>query len=207
MKLQVAFDVKSYSHLQKIMKDIHRHIDILEVGTLLLKSEGVETIKKAKKDFGLPVFADLKCMDAGKFEVQIAADAGADYITILGASYENNIKEFIDECKKSKVKSVVDSINCPNDKILRTQDMGIDVIELHTGYMNKVGSRPWDDIEQIYNKAKVPIFMSGGMGSANLKDMERFKPKIDTVVVGRAIVYSDNPKEEAKKIRSILDTF
>jgi 3-keto-L-gulonate-6-phosphate decarboxylase len=207
MKLQVAFDVKKYDYLKKIMESIYPYVDILEIGTLLIKSEGINVVKKAKIDYGLPVFADLKCMDAGKFETEISVENGADYVTVLATSYDKNIKEVIDVCKEYNVKSVADSINCPIDRVVKIQDFDIDVVELHTGYLNEVGVRPWDDIKEFYPKATKPIFISGGISSKNLKEIQPYVKKIDAVVVGRTIINSINPKEEARKIREILESF
>jgi 3-hexulose-6-phosphate synthase len=207
MKLQVAFDVTSYDQLKKIMKDIEQYIDIVEVGTLLIKAEGIGVAKKAKDDYGLPVFADIKCMDAGAFETAIAAEQGADYVTVLASSYFNNIKEVIESCKKNNIISVVDSINSPIERLVYIQYLGIDMIELHTGYINKVGARPWDDVQQIYDKAFKPISLSGGISSTDMWRIKQYTKKVDTLIIGRAIVYSDNPKEEARKIREIADTF
>jgi len=207
MKVQVAFDVTTYSQLTKIMKEIQQYVDIVEVGTLLIKAEGIAVAKKAKDDYGLPVFADIKCMDAGSFEVSIAAEQSADYVTVLASSYYNNIKEVIETCRKFKIKSVVDSINSPIERLVYIQYLGIDMIELHTGYINKVGARPWDDVEQIYDKASKPLSLSGGISSTDILRIQKYSKKVDTLIVGRAIVYGKNPKEEAKKIKEMASTF
>ncbi len=216
MKLQVAFDVKTYSELKSIMDKIYGYVDILEVGTLLIKSEGKNVIKKAKVEYGLPVFADMKCQDGGKGEVEIAAENGADYVTILVGSYPENIKEFVDTCKAYGVKSVVDSIcdEYTNNeiervvrKLVRAQNLGIDIVELHTGYMNKVGVRSFDDLKEFYPKATVPLFISGGMSSKKIWEIEPYVKKIDTVVVGRAIRDTPDPKGETRKIKETINSF
>lgn len=207
MKLQVAFDVKNYKTMEKILYKIADLVDIIEVGTLLIKSEGIGVIKKTKKYFSLPVFADLKCMDAGRYEVEIAAECEADYVTVLASSYDKNIEEVIDACKANRIKSVVDSINSPIERILKIQKMGIDIVELHSGYISSVGKRSWTDLKQFYSYAIKPIFISGGINSKNVVEIEKYNDKIEAVVVGRAIICSKNPREETEKIRKIIDNF
>ncbi|RYY09414.1 MAG: 3-hexulose-6-phosphate synthase, partial [Alphaproteobacteria bacterium] len=67
MKLQFAMDTLTTAAALELAAAAAPHVDILELGTPLIKSEGVSAItaiKDAHPD--KVVFADLKTMDAGE---------------------------------------------------------------------------------------------------------------------------------------------
>lgn len=72
-------------------------------------NEGLIAVKEIKEEFPpLRVLADLKIMDAGAYEVMKASEAGADIITVLGATKVTTImqtpqyvKEIIEELNRS----------------------------------------------------------------------------------------------------------
>src|SRR2546428_8946029 len=81
--LQVALD---HMHLKRALlaakEAVDGGADWLEAGTPLVKSDGLEVVRQLKKSFpGKTIAADLKTMDTGAFEVEIAAKARADAIT------------------------------------------------------------------------------------------------------------------------------
>jgi 3-hexulose-6-phosphate synthase len=72
-KLQVAIDLLSTEDALALVAKIAPYIDIIELGTPLIKQEGlavVTAMKQAHPD--KLVFADLKTMDAGELEADIA---------------------------------------------------------------------------------------------------------------------------------------
>src|SRR2546422_11057408 len=86
--LQVALD---HMHLKRALlaakEAVEGGADWLEAGTPPVKSEGMEVVRQLKKSFpGKTIVADLKTMDTGAFEVEIAAKAGADVITGMGVT-------------------------------------------------------------------------------------------------------------------------
>src|SRR5947199_1952089 len=95
--LQVALD---HMHLKRALlaakEAVEGGADWLEPGTPLVKSEGMEVVRQLKKSFpGKTIVADLKTMDTGACEVEIAAKAGADVITVIGATDHAAIVEAV----------------------------------------------------------------------------------------------------------------
>src|SRR5881396_2262860 len=91
--LQVALD---HMHLKRALlaaaEAVEGGADWLEAGTPLIKSEGMEVVRQLKKTFpGTTIVADLKTMDTGAFEVEIAAKAGADVVTVMGVTDDATI--------------------------------------------------------------------------------------------------------------------
>ena len=88
VRLQVALDFVDNSRALKSAREaVEGGADIVEVGTPLLKAEGLDAVRMLHKEFPhLPIVCDAKTMDAGRGEVEIAAKAGASIVTILGVA-------------------------------------------------------------------------------------------------------------------------
>src|SRR3970282_89819 len=76
--LHVALD---FMHLKRALQAAKEAVaggaDWIEAGTPLIKSEGMEAVRALKKAFpDKTIIADLKTMDTGALEVEIAAKAG-----------------------------------------------------------------------------------------------------------------------------------
>ena len=95
--LQVALDFENLPRaLQAAKEAVEGGADWVEAGTPLLKSEGLDAVRALKKAFpGHRIVADMKVMDTGAFEVEIAAKAGADLVTVLGASDDETIADAV----------------------------------------------------------------------------------------------------------------
>jgi 3-hexulose-6-phosphate synthase len=92
MKLQFAMDTLTTEAALELAAAAAPHVDIIELGTPLIKSAGlsaITAIKDAHPD--KIVFADLKTMDAGELEADIAFQAGADLVTVLGVAGDSTI--------------------------------------------------------------------------------------------------------------------
>jgi 3-hexulose-6-phosphate synthase/6-phospho-3-hexuloisomerase len=95
--LQLALD---FVDLQRALKNaqagIAGGVDWLEAGTPLIKSEGLNAVRKLRKLFPqTTIVADMKIMDTGRVEVEAAAKAGANVVDVLGAASDATIQECI----------------------------------------------------------------------------------------------------------------
>src|SRR5207247_1406482 len=133
--LQVALD---HMHLKRALlaaaEAVEGGADWLEAGTPLIKSEGMEVVRQLKKTFpGTTVVADLKTMDTGAFEVEIAAKAGADVVTVMGVTDDATILEAVKAARRYGAKIMVDLMRVP-DKAARAKELeklGVDYLNMH----------------------------------------------------------------------------
>jgi 3-hexulose-6-phosphate synthase len=136
MKLQFAMDTLTTEAALELAAAAAPHVDILELGTPLIKSAGlsaITAIKAAHPD--KIVFADLKTMDAGELEADIAFAAGADLVTVLGVAGDSTIVGAVKAAKKHNKGIVVDLIGVP-DKAQRAREvvaLGAEFVEMHAG--------------------------------------------------------------------------
>lgn len=106
MELQLALDLVNIPEAIELVKEVEQYIDVVEIGTPVVINEGLRAVKEIKEAFPqLKVLADLKIMDAGGYEIMKASEAGADIITVLGATDDATIKGAVEEAKNKRRKS------------------------------------------------------------------------------------------------------
>ena len=99
--LQVALDLLNADRALAIAKDaVKGGADWLEAGTPLIKSEGMDIVRQLREMFPDKIIvADMKTMDTGALETEMAAKAGADIICILAASDDGTIRDAIEDIR------------------------------------------------------------------------------------------------------------
>ena len=78
IRLQLALDFVDLSRALRVAAmAVPEGIDIVEAGTPLIKSEGLDAVRELRKAFpDKAILADLKTADAGRIEMECAAKAG-----------------------------------------------------------------------------------------------------------------------------------
>jgi len=101
LKLQLALDMLSTEEALKLVKETAEHIDIIEIGTPLIKHEGVKLIRVMREKFpDKTILVDLKTMDVGEYESNFCFEAGADIVTVLGVADIDTTRGSIRSCKE-----------------------------------------------------------------------------------------------------------
>ena len=145
--LQVALDLLNAHRALGIAKDsIEGGADWIEVGTPLIKSEGMEIVRKLKQTFpDKTLVADMKTMDTGALETEMAAKAGADIVCILAASDDSTILDALKSARDYGTKIMVDLIGV-KDKVKRAKELeklGVDYLCIHVGIDEQmIGKKP-----------------------------------------------------------------
>ncbi len=202
-KVQVALDLTDTEQAIEIGTEaVKGGVDWIEAGTPLIKSEGVEAIEKLDEEFPeKTIIADMKTIDTGELEVSLAAEAGADIVSILGHSADKTIEEAVKISKKYNIKIISDLITVsePYDSVERLEDLGVDYIGIHTGIdQQKTGKSPLKELKPVLDKATVPIAIAGGLEAEN--SAKAIEEGASIVIVGSAITKAEDPAKEAEKI-------
>lgn len=113
------------------------------------------------------VVADLKMMDRGDTEVEIASRAGADAAVALGHAPIESLDAFIDRCEELDLDSMIDMINVEYPLNVLTQlKKQPTVVILHRGvdeeHYNKEKMLPLHEIRRIKGRYDVMIAVAGG---------------------------------------------
>ncbi|MCX7793558.1 MAG: orotidine 5'-phosphate decarboxylase [Thermodesulfovibrionales bacterium] len=204
--LQLAIDLVSPKKALEIARSAEKYFDILEAGTPLIKSSGIEIVKRLKEEFPKKIiFADLKIMDAGALEASIAFDAGADMISVCGQASIETVREAISETRRRSKKVIVDLIGA-KDMIKLAGELKYlmpDFFCIHTGLdEQRKGRRPSEFLDEYARLINYPYSIAGGIKPDDIKDLIRFRP--DIIVVGGYVTKAENPLEAAKNLRDAL---
>ena len=181
--------------------------DWIEAGTPLIKSEGMDSVREMKKALpGTKIVADMKTVDTGAMEVEMAAKAGADIVALLAASDNSTVEDALRAARKYGVQIMMDLITLP-DPVGRSrelEELGVDYICVHVGIDQQMtGKDTIDFLKQIVKEVKTPVAAAGGMDAASAADAVASGAAI--VIVGGSIVRSANVTESARKIRESID--
>ena len=207
VKLQVAIDLLTTEDALALAAKVAPYIDIIELGTPLIKSEGLAVITAMKKAFpDKLVFADFKTADAGELEADMAFGAGADLITILGATGNATIIGAVKAAKAHGKGIVVDTIGVL-DRVKRAREviaLGVEFVELHAGLDEQ--AQPGYSIQVLIDEATragVPVSIAGGVKLSNIAAVKASGVKV--AVAGTAIYGAADPAAAAKELREALD--
>ncbi len=201
--LQIALDEVNLDRaLQYAREAVAGGVSWVEAGTPLIKAEGLEAVRALKKAFpDKVVVADMKTMDTGAFEVEIAAKAGADVIGILGAASDETFEEAVKAARKYGAKVYMDLISVP-DKVARAKDaqrLGCDYVCLHMGIDDQmVGASPLEILAQVAEAVTIPVMVAGGLNTETVGPCVTAGASV--LIVGGALTKAEDLTGEAAKL-------
>jgi len=206
MKLQVAMDVLTVDEALALAGKVAEHVDIIELGTPLVKNAGlsaVTAVKEAHPD--KVVFADLKTMDAGELEAELAFSAGADLVSVLGSADDSTIAGAVKAARAHNKGVVVDLIGV-QDKVTRAQEarqLGAKYVEFHAGLDEQ--AKPGYDLSVLLTageKARVPFSVAGGVNASTIASVQR--AGADVAVAGGSIYGAADPAAAARELKAAI---
>jgi len=207
VKLQVAMDVATLDEALTLARQVAEYVDILELGTPLIKSEGVQAIgaiKAAHPD--KLVFVDLKTADAGELEADLAFAAGADLVTVMGAADDDTVRGAVEAGRKAGKDVVADMITVVEGRVERIREvseMGVAFVEIHAGLDEQ--ARPDYSIESLLadgREAGVPFSVAGGIDVDTIASVQEAGAEV--AVAGGSIRSADDPAAAAKALRDAM---
>jgi 3-hexulose-6-phosphate synthase/6-phospho-3-hexuloisomerase len=207
--LQLALDLLNLHRALDIARDaVPGGIDWVEAGTPLIKSEGLEAVRQLKRAFpDKTVVADMKVMDTGGFETEMAAKAGAGVVTILGASDDGTIREAVKAGQQYGCKVMVDLIGV-RDKPRRAAEaekLGAHLIGLHVGIDEQMrGLSPVQLVRDVAKATRLPIAVAGGINSETAAQLAEAGAEV--IIVGGAITKARSPLQATKDIAQAVRT-
>ena len=182
-------------------------MDWLEVGTPLIKSEGLQAVRELRSLFPhVTLVADMKIMDAGRIEVETAAKAGANIVDVLGAASDATIRECIQAGKNYGAKIVVDliAVKDPVSRAKQVEDFGADYITVHCSIDEQMeGKDPFETLRRVAGAVSLPVGVAGGINSETAP--RALEAGASIVIVGGAITKAVDPAEAAHNIKKAME--
>ncbi|HIH45164.1 MAG TPA: bifunctional hexulose-6-phosphate synthase/ribonuclease regulator [Candidatus Methanoperedenaceae archaeon] len=204
--LQVALDILDLERAVQIAHEaVEGGADWLEAGTILIKSEGMNSVRTLRDEFpGRTIVADLKTIDTGAAEIEMAAKAGAGVIIILGRSDNSTVRDAVRAAGKYGVKLMADLISVPDPaaRAKELEEMGIDIINVHVGIDQQMtGMDPVRVLKDL--EVGVPVAVAGGLDAASAA--EAVLAGAGIIIVGGNIVRSSNVTQATRDIRASIE--
>jgi len=209
-KLQVSLDLVNLDQALALVERTSAFVDVVEVGTPLALREGVSAITAIKTRFpALLVLADYKIVDGGFYEADMAYQAGADIVTVLGVASDATIEGAMKAAGVHGKQVMLDLLgfNFDEARVKHLDNSGANYLCAHTAIDDQQnGSSPLDDLEKVSQMlGKSRLAVAGGLNETNLPRIMPFHP--DIVIVGAGITRNGDPGEAAARVRKIMDVY
>lgn len=204
--LQVALDILNGDRALQIAKEaVKGGADWLEVGTPLIKSEGMEIVRKIKRTFPKHILvADMKTIDVGGLEVEMAAKAGANIVCIMGVSSDITISDALKSAAKYNAKIMIDLLGI-SDVIKRASEvceLGVDYLCIHVGIDEQMSGTGLKNLKRTISNLPLPVAVAGGLNSETVANMVRAGASI--IIVGGAIIKSPDVTSATRTIKRAM---
>ena len=170
-QIQVALDLLRIEDALRIAGDAYRAgIRWIEAGTPLIKDEGIRSVQELKKALPVAVIvADMKTLDAGKIETEMAYEAGADIVSISGLAHDSTIKDSVKVRDRYDRRLMVDLLmtSMPVNRARELERLGADIVCLHTGVDAQKATQSSlklsPTIFTMTRRLKTPLAAAGGI--------------------------------------------
>lgn len=207
MRLQLALDIYDISQSLEILKELHDVVDIVEIGTPFIIRDGVHAVKAVKDAYPqLCVLADLKIMDGGYAEAQMAYEAGADIVTVLAVAEDITIQNVVKAGREYGKEVLADLIAVPDLKkrAAELDGLGLDYICVHTAFdIQHTGRSPLEDLKLLKSVLKqTKAAVAGGIKLATLPEVAAQQP--DIVIVGMGISGQNDMRGVARQMKQFI---
>ncbi|MGD2200293.1 MAG: bifunctional 5,6,7,8-tetrahydromethanopterin hydro-lyase/3-hexulose-6-phosphate synthase [Candidatus Bathyarchaeota archaeon] len=208
--LQIALDNPNIEMIKEVVRRIPQNDNILlEAGTPLLKRYGVGVIRQLREiRHDSFIIADLKTMDVGKVEVDMAFEQTADAVCCAGAASSATIDEFIYEARRMGIYSFIDLMEVEDPVVtLKGLERLPDGVILHRAIdvEQRGGEARWGYISQIreaFTERRMLIAVAGGI-RPNTAGFA-LDAGADILIVGRYITQSRDVERSVRMFLPML---
>jgi 3-hexulose-6-phosphate synthase/6-phospho-3-hexuloisomerase len=207
--LQVALDLIHTDRALTIASEaVKGGATWIEAGTPLIKSGGVQAIRDLKKAFpDKTVVADMKTIDVGGAEVEMASRSGADVVTILALSSDPTVTEALLSARQYGSKVMADLFNVPDKsaRAVQLEKMGVDYVCVHVGVDEQmVGGSPLDELKKVAEAVSIPVAAAGGINSESAAEV--VGAGADIIIVGGAIIKAQDAADAAARVLKAIES-
>ena len=211
--LQIALDTLTVEEAIKNVEQIQESIDVIEIGTILISSQGKSTIKEIRERFPEKIIvADGKIADAGTVFGEMFFSNGCDFTTAICAAETTTIKTVLDVAKKygeDKDVQVELTSHFTWDQVNEWKDIGITQVVYHRSRDAQAAGVNWTqkdiDIIKKFDDMGFKVTITGGI---SLEDISFFKEiNVYIFIVGRSIRNADSPAKAAKEFKGEINKY
>ncbi len=206
--IQVALDFTEIERALKVAREaVKEGITWIEAGTPLIKSEGLNSVRALKKEFpDSTIIADMKIMDTGRIEAEMAFKAGADIVVVMGAASDTTIRQAVEAAVNYGGKVMVDLMEtfaCP-ERARAVESLGVHYIGVHIPIDNQMtGNIEFSLLKKISASVNIPVAIAGGINSENI--VEAVSAGASILIVGGSVTKSEKVGDAVKNLQKALN--
>lgn len=209
MKIQLALDLLDENDALEAASAASPFVDIVEVGTSLLKLAGTGFLPKLRAVCaGRKIFMDMKIIDGPEREATLMARCGADMYSMLAVASDVAVRKVLAIATQHDTDVVFDMQSTP-DPLRRARELkalGARWLCVHKNA--DCGDDPSEAFREyidIKHETGLPVALAGGINLKSAPEiMRRLDP--DVVIVGGAIINAADRADAAQRFRAIADT-
>ncbi len=208
MKIQLALDIPSIGKALNLGMVVQDYVDLIEVGTPLIKTEGEKAIRAMRECFPKKtILADMKTMDGGEYEAELAFEAGADMTVVMGSADDATIESVLRVASRRNKEVMIDLLGIRDlaERIKAFNGLSGEIILLvHTSYdrCQREEANPFKDLEVARKLSHIPLAVGGGISLSMVKKIKEYDLSI--VAIGSAISLAKDPSSVAKEFKRIV---
>lgn len=190
-----------------IAAELAELVDIIEVGTPLLKRFGLAAVATLREvGGGRPILVDSKTVDGGSKEALMFFEAGATFISVLSVASpatHRAVNKVAADHGGYVLADTICSPALPDDRAQFPDRFAYLGLHLPTD-RRLAGSASTEHIDAIpmMRRLGYQVAVAGGIGPENIATVVAAAP--DLVIVGSAITQSPNPRKACRWIASQL---
>jgi len=209
MKLQLALDLLDPDEAMRVVEQAGSHVDVIEVGTSLLKLSGISLVDKIRELCpDKPIFLDSKIIDGPAREASLMARCRPEYYSMLAVASNAAVRTVLEIADENSSEVVFDlqSVAHPVERAQELESMGAKWVCVHKN------ADCGDDLGEAFKEfldirqtTSLAVALAGGV---NLQSITRMRDELgpDLVVVGGAILKSDDYGATASSLREITNS-
>jgi len=207
--LQIALDVPDLNRTKTILAQLPRSDRIiLEAGTPLIKKYGTKVIhdlREIAKD--VFIIADMKTLDVGQVEVDLAYEETADAVVASGLASKETLDRFIYEAKRLGIYAVIDMMDVKSPlETLQSLEQLPDVVIIHRGIDEEHGGLTrWNlirEIKEAFAGKKILVAVAGGIDPSTAP--KALESGADILIAGRYVTQSKDVERATREFLKLL---
>lgn len=209
-QLQLALDHTRLDAALEAADRLHQHVDIVEAGTILCFSAGVEAVRQLRQR--LPhktLVADFKVADAGSTLAELAFEAGANWMTVICAAPLATFASAHDVAQRYQGEIQIELFgNWTLDDARSWRALGLQQAIYHRGRDAQAQGQSWSQQDLDAMKALSDLgFGLSVTGGITPQELPQFKEiDVRAFIVGRALTESANGLATAAEFHQAIDS-
>lgn len=206
--VQISLDLTSIDEALAVADvAVRAGVQWLEAGTPLILAEGTRAIRALHDTFPAhPIVADLKIMDGGGLETDLAADAGASFVVVMSRATDATVRAVVRAARNRGIRVMADILGADDYRVeaRRMEDLGADVVIAHLGFDERAEASQrsvFDFLPDVIAGTSLPVQAVGGIRLSDLSRLPGLGAPL--VVVGAPLVISAEAFSPAVDLRTL----